>query len=171
MALPELANQLRFRNVSWRDGSRGRQVSRFAAARIRTAHHHLNGYPPGDEMWLLCERPGDKAAATRFWFSTLPATTSIKTLVRFAKLRWRVERDYQELKEELGLDHFEGRKWRGFHHHVTMCAVAHAFLALQRALFPPEDAALDAADGEETFAICDLASDRPLPLVLSQRRA
>ncbi|MCX5732692.1 MAG: IS701 family transposase, partial [Deltaproteobacteria bacterium] len=68
-----------------------------------------------------------------------------KRLVYIAKLRWRVERDYQDLKEEIGLDHYEGRTWRGFHHHATLCDVAHAFLALRRALSPPEQDALDVA--------------------------
>jgi SRSO17 transposase len=71
----------------------------------------------------------------------------VRGLIRLAKLRWRVERDYQELKQELGLDHFEGRSWRGFHHHAALCASAHAFLALRRAPFPPEEESLDAPDG------------------------
>jgi hypothetical protein len=79
--------------------------------------------------------------------SNLPATTSLKDLVRLAKLRWRVERDYLDLKEEIGLDHFEGRSWRGFHHHVTLCAAAHAFLALNRALSPPAGPSVDPAHG------------------------
>ncbi len=71
----------------------------------------------------------------------------MRGLIRLARLRWRVERDYQEMKQEIGLDHFEGRTWRGFHHHAALCAAAHAFLALRRALFPPEEESLDAADG------------------------
>lgn len=134
--------------VHWREGSRGRQGSRFGAVRIRTAHLHLQGAPPGDEQWLLYEWPADEKEPTKFWFSTLPATTPLKKLVRLAKLRWRVERDYQELKQEIGLDHFEGRGWVGFHHHATLCAVAHGFLALRRALFPPEQDAMDAPRGE-----------------------
>ena len=66
-------------------------------------------------------------------------STTLKRLVYLAKIRWRVERDYQEMKSELGLDHFEGRTWRGFHHHVALVAAAHAFLALTRALFPPDE--------------------------------
>ena len=97
----------------------------------------MNGAPPGDEQWLLCQWPQGAQAPTKFWLSSLSADTSIRTLVRLAKLRWRVERDYQEMKQELGLDHFEGRTWRGFHHHATLCAMAHAFLALRRALPPP----------------------------------
>ena len=133
------------RTVSWREGSRGRQKSFFGAIRVRCAHHHLQGKPPGDEQWLLYEWPSDEEEPTKFWLATLPARTPVKDLVRLAKLRWRVERDYQEMKQEIGLDHFEGRGWRGFHHHATLCAVAHGFLALRRALFPPEEDALDPA--------------------------
>jgi SRSO17 transposase len=134
-----------YRRVTWREGSRGKQTSRFAAVRIRSAERRTKGRPPGDEEWLLCEWPEAEKTPTKFYLSSLPANTSLKSLVRAARLRWRVERDYQELKQEIGLDHFEGRTWRGFHHHVALCAVAHAFLALQRALFPPEETDLDAA--------------------------
>jgi len=140
-----LAGTLKYRSVSWREGSRGWQSSRFAAVRIRTAHRHMNGAAPGAEQWLLCQWPDGEDAPTKFWLSNLPAGTSTRTLVRLAKLRWRVERDYQEMKQELGLDHFEGRTWRGFHHHATLCAVAHGFLALRRALSPPEPSQVDAA--------------------------
>jgi SRSO17 transposase len=134
-----------YRRVTWREGSKGKQTSRFLALRVRSAERHTKGRLPGAEEWLLCEWPDRNSAPTKFYFSSLPATTSLKSLVRAARLRWRVERDYQEMKQEIGLDHFEGRTWRGFHHHATLCAVAHAFLALQRALFPPEDAEVDAA--------------------------
>jgi SRSO17 transposase len=97
-------------------------------------------------VWLIVEwRPGNDEL--KFYVSDLPASTPRKQLVRFVKLRWRVERDYQELKGQVGLDHFEGRTWRGFHHHATLCAVAHGFLAIQRRLFPPEQLPLDVADG------------------------
>jgi SRSO17 transposase len=134
-----------YRHVTWREGPRGKQSSRFVARRVRSAERRTKGRPPGDEEWLLCEWPDGEPAPTKFYFSSLPPSTSLKALVRAAKLRWRVERDYQELKQEIGLDHFEGRMWRGFHHHATLCAVAHAFLSLQRALFPPDEADLDAA--------------------------
>jgi len=133
--------------VRWREGSRGWQKSRFAAVRVRTAHRHQNGKPPSDEQWLLCHWPEDSEAPIKYWLAALPATTSIGALVRLAKLRWRIERDYQEMKQEIGLDHFEGRTWRGFHHHAALCATAHAFLALQRALFPPEEDQVDIAHG------------------------
>ena len=139
----DLCRTLTAHQVSWRQGSAGWQRSRFAAIRVRTAHGHTKGAAPGFEQWLLCEWRGDDAEPTKFWLSNLPPRTSLQTLVRFAKLRWRVERDYQELKQEIGLDHFEGRTWRGFHHHATLCAVAHGFLALRRALFPPEPSEVD----------------------------
>ena len=143
ISVRDLSLTLPFRKVSWRQGSRGWQSSRFAAVRIRTAHRHTIGAAPGPEQWLLCEWPASEAAPKKFWLSNLPPKASITTLARLAKLRWRVERDYQELKQEIGLDHFEGRTWRGFHHHAALCAVAHAFLALRRALFPPEPSEVD----------------------------
>jgi SRSO17 transposase len=132
-----------FRKVSWRQGSRGRMSSRFAFLRVHGAGRHARRRPPSDEQWLICEWPRDEDTPAKYYLSTLPATTSHRELVRFAKLRWRIERDYQELKQEIGLDHFEGRMWRGFHHHAALCAVAHAFLALRRALSPPEPDAVD----------------------------
>ena len=169
ITLKLLVPTLRFRTVKWREGSRGWQGGRFAAVRIRTAHGHKKGTAPGAEQWLLCQETGNARAPYKQWFSTLPATTSIATLVRFAKLRWRVERDYQELKGELGLDHFEGRTWRGFHHHATLCAVAHGFLALRRALFPPEESAMDAADGSQRHATDSTATHRHVPAMPSFR--
>lgn len=145
VAVSDLAAGLRYRKVTWRTGTRGPMSSRFAAVRIRTAHEHGRGRPPGPEEWLLCEWPKDESAPTKFYLSSLPKKTSLKELVRKAKLRWRIERDYQDMKNEVGLDHFEGRKWRGFHHHAALCAAAHAFLALRRALSPPEEGAMEPA--------------------------
>ncbi len=133
------------RSVTWREGSRGVQRSRFGAIRVRTAHRHVLGDPPGDEQWLVYEWPKGEDNPTKFYLCNLGASTPLKRLVHLAKLRWRVERDYQEMKQELGLDHFEGRSWKGFHHHATLCAVAHGFLALRRALFPPEASSMDPA--------------------------
>jgi SRSO17 transposase len=148
MAIQKFAAEIgrsNYRTVTWRQGSKGKQSSQFYATRVRTAVRFEKGHPPSDEQWLLCEWPDDEPAPTKFYLSTLPETTSLKSLVRLARLRWRVERDYQELKQEIGLDHFEGRTWRGLHHHATLCAVAHGFLALRRALFPPEEDAVDAS--------------------------
>lgn len=165
ISIEKLAPTLTFRKVTWREGSRGWQAGRFAAVRIRTAHEHLNGCKPGNEQWLLCQWFDGDAAPSKYWLSTLPPDTSARTLVRLAKLRWRVERDYQELKQEIGLDHFEGRTWRGFHHHVALCAVAHAFLALRRALFPPEETETDAGDGTPAPSAGVAAVARHLPAV------
>jgi SRSO17 transposase len=165
-AIGALGRRLSFRKVTWREGTRGKQSSRFAAVRIRTAHHHVRSVPPGSEQWLLVEWPDGEDAPTKHWLSNLPATTSVVALVRLAKLRWRVERDYQDLKGELGLDHFEGRTWRGFHHHATLCAVAHGFLALQRALFPPEETEVDTSGGPPLLATGGAPENRMVPAVL-----
>jgi SRSO17 transposase len=134
----------RYKTVTWREGTRGKMTSKFLAYRVRPAEGHTKGKLPAEEQWLLCEWPSaDKEP--KFHLATLPAHFSLRALVRVTKLRWRVERDYQDLKGEIGLDHFEGRTWRGFHHHATLCAVAHGFLALRRALFPPEQSEMDAA--------------------------
>jgi SRSO17 transposase len=152
-----------FRRVSWREGIRGRQSSKFACLRVRPAERHTKGRPPDEEHWLISEWPEGESSPSKFHLSSLPASTSAKELIRLMKLRWRVERDYQELKGEIGLDHFEGRTWRGFHHHATLCAAAHAFLALRRALFPPEHPELDARHGAAPSPSRAAPADRLLP--------
>jgi SRSO17 transposase len=133
--------------------------SKFLVYRVRPAERHTKGRPPDEEQWLNCQWAASEKAP-KFHFSNLPARTSLKELIRTLKLRWRVERDYQEMKGELGLDHFEGRSWRGFHHHATLCAVAHGFLALRRALFPPEQSDVDAAHGPASPATDCAQEDR-----------
>lgn len=150
ISIGELAKELNYRPVTWREGTKGKQTSRFAAVRVNTAHKHTQGGTPGPEEWLLCEWPAEESSPTKHYLISLPANTPIRELVRVAKLRWRVERDYQDLKNEVGLDQFEGRSWPGFHHHAALCAAAHAFLALRRALFPPEHDSMDIADGAAT---------------------
>jgi SRSO17 transposase len=140
MTVTELANSLpldAWRKITWRKGSRGKQSGRFAAVRIRTARRHGVGAPPGIEQYLLCEWPQGAEKPEKFYLSNLPPKTAKRRLVYLAKLRWRIERDYQEMKGELGLDHFEGRGWRGFHHHFACVAAAHAFLTVERVLSPP----------------------------------
>jgi SRSO17 transposase len=127
----------RFRTVSWREGTAGPLRSRFAALRVRAAHRDYLLPEPRGEEWLLVEWPKDAPEPTKYWLSTLAPHTSLKKLVRTVKLRWRIDRDYQELKDELGLNHYEGRGWRGFHHHATLCIAAYAFLIGERGLFPP----------------------------------
>lgn len=156
----------RYKTVSWREGTRGKLSSKFLAYRVHPAEKHTKGRPPGQEQWLLCEWQSCDTEP-KFYFSTVPASVSLKELVRITKLRWRVERDYQDLKGEVGLDHFEGRSWRGFHRHATLCAVAHGFLALRRALFPPIQDEVDAAGSTEATPTDPVGADRLVPAVHS----
>jgi len=132
-SLPEGA----WKTVVWRQGVKQKLRSRFAALRVRPAHRDYWRAEPYPEEWLLIEWPKGEAEPTKYWLSTLPATVSLTELVRMAKHRWIIERDYQELKQELGLGHFEGRGWRGFHHHATLCIVAYGFLVAERNRFSP----------------------------------
>ena len=125
------------RHVAWREATRGTMRSRFAALRVRVAHRDYWRDQPRPEQWLLIEWPREEKEPTKYWLSNLPASLSLRKLVAIAKLRWRIERDYEELKQELGLGHFEGRNWRGFHHHATLSIAAYGFLVQERCLFPP----------------------------------
>lgn len=128
-----------WQDICWREGTRGKITSRFFFSRVRPAHRDENRHEPRDVEWLIAEWPRGEAEPTKFWFSTMPVDTPLDQLVRLAKLRWRIERDYEELKGSIGLDHYEGRGWRGFHHHGSLCIAAYAFLAAERArLSPPE---------------------------------
>jgi len=127
----------RYRSVTWREGSAGKLRSRFAALRVRPAHRDTCRATPRPEEWLLIEWPAGEAEPTKYFLSTLPAATSLKELVALAKLRWRIERDYQDMKQELGLGHYEGRGWRGFHHHAALAIAAYGFLGSQRSPIPP----------------------------------
>jgi SRSO17 transposase len=126
-----------WRRVTWRQGTNAPLASRFAAVRVRPAHRDYKAATPRAEEWCLIEWPVGEAEPTKFWLSTLPANTSRTSLVRHAMLRWRIERDYQEMKQEIGLGHYEGRGWRGFHHHATLCIAAYGFLIAERATIPP----------------------------------
>jgi SRSO17 transposase len=128
MALPPSA----FRKLTWREGTNTKLSSRFAAVRVRPAHRDYRGDVPRDEEWLLIEWPQGEPEPTKYFLSTLPADIPRKELVAAAKMRWRIERDYQELKQEFGLNNFEGRNWRGFHHHATLCIAAYGFLVGER---------------------------------------
>ena len=134
LSLPKTA----FRPVAWREGSKAALSSRFAALRVRPAHRDPRRQTPRPTEWLLIECPAGEDEPSKYWLSTLPADTPLKDLVAAAKGRWRIERDYQELKQELGLGHYEGRSWRGFHHHATLCIAAYGFLVAERSLFPPD---------------------------------
>jgi SRSO17 transposase len=133
MSLPSTA----FQEVTWREGTERKLRSRFAAVRIRPAHRDYWKAEPHAQEWLLIEWPRGETEPTKYWMSTLPANTRLKALVKMAKHRWIVERDYQELKQEMGLGHFEGRNWRGFHHHATLCIAAYGFLVAERNRFSP----------------------------------
>src|ERR671912_529977 len=126
-----------WRGVTWREGTAGELTSRFAAVRVRPAHGDTARTEPRPEEWFLVEWPEGEKEPTRYWLSTLPETASLEELVATAKLRWRIERDFEELKQELGLGHFEGRGWRGFHHHASLCIAAYAFLVAERCRFSP----------------------------------
>ena len=132
LGLPKRA----WRTVRWREGSTDWLSSRFARVRVRVGHNKLVPEKLLPE-WLLIEWPEGEAEPTKYWLSTLPSNISFRQLVDLAKMRWRVERDYQDLKQEVGLDHYEGRGWRGFHHHATLCIAAYGFLIAEQAMIPP----------------------------------
>ncbi len=123
--------------LTWREGTNTELASRFAAVRLRPASRDFNLTEPHPEEWLLIEWPEDEVEPTKYWLSNLGPGTSTEDLVYQAKLRWRIERDYQELKQELGLGHYEGRGWRGFHHHASLCIAAYGFLVSLRATISP----------------------------------
>lgn len=120
-----------WKKVRWREGTKGWLESRFWAARVQTSHRYQDGRAPGKEVWLLVEWPESEDAPTKYSLCDLPASYTLRRLVRLIKCRWKIEQDYHQLKEELGLDHYEGRHWQGWHHHVTMVMMAHAFLTLE----------------------------------------
>jgi SRSO17 transposase len=132
LGLPKRA----WRTIRWREGSADWLSSRFARVRVGVGHNQLIPELLLPE-WLLIEWPDGETEPTKYWLSTLPADVSFHRLVDLAKLRWRIERDYQELKQEVGLGHYEGRGWRGFHHHATLCIAAYGFLLAERATIPP----------------------------------
>jgi SRSO17 transposase len=133
LGLPKTA----WRTIKWREGTAEPMSSRFARVRVRVAHrdYTLTNSRPGE--WLLIEWPAGAGEPTKYWLSTLPEDITFRKLVDLTKLRWRIERDYQELKQEVGLGHFEGRSWRGFHHHATLCVAAYGFLVSERETIPP----------------------------------
>src|SRR6266853_1668011 len=138
-SVKDLALSLRaraWRTIKWREGTNDWLSSRFARVRVHVASSHERPGKPSKE-WLLIEWPEGEDAPTKYWLSTLPRNITFRDLVDAAKLRWRIERDYEELKQEVGLGHFEGRGWRGFHHHATLCIAAYGFLISERETIPP----------------------------------
>ena len=143
-----------FQEITWREGTDRKLRSRFAAVRVRAAHRDYEKAEPHAEEWLLIEWPRGEAEPNKYWISTLPLNTKLKALIKMAKHRWIIERDYEELKQELGLGHFEGRNWRGFHHHATLCIAAYGFLVAERSHFSPS-----ARVGNLGFAACGPVRD------------
>jgi SRSO17 transposase len=131
MSLPKGA----WRTVTWRQGTNQRLSSRFARVRVRTSP--IRRARERAEETLLVEWPKGEAEPSQYWLCTLPESTSFRRLVDIAKMRWRIERDYQDLKQEIGLGHYEGRGWPGFHHHGTLCIAAYGFLVSERETIPP----------------------------------
>ncbi len=130
-----------WQTVTWREGTADHLSSRFARLRVGVSNPHQRDAPP-TEQWLLIEWPRNEAEPTKYWLSTLAHDISFRRLVDCAKLRWRIERDYQELKQEVGLGHYEGRGWRGFHHHAALCIAAYGFLICERQTIPPSGPAI-----------------------------
>jgi SRSO17 transposase len=124
-------------NIKWREGTAEWLSSRFARVRVRVAHRDYKLTTSRPEEWLLIEWPEGEKEPTKYWLSTLPKDICFRDLVDLTKLRWRIERDYQELKQEVGLGDFEGRGWRGFHHHASLSIAAYGFLVSQRETIPP----------------------------------
>jgi SRSO17 transposase len=125
-----------WRKIRWREGSADWLSSRFARVRVRAAHTYLPAEQIYEE-WLLIEWPEGEDEPTKYWLSTLPGEIGFEAFVDCTKLRWRIERDYLELKQEIGLGHYEGRGWIGFHHHATLSIASYAFLISERETIPP----------------------------------
>ena len=126
-----------WQTITWRDGSNTPLTSRFARWRVRPAHDDASRSEPAEVEWLLVEWPEGAAEPDHYWLSTMAADISLERMVDLAKLRWRIERDYLELKQEVGVGHYEGRGWRGFHHHATLCIAAYGFLISEKETIPP----------------------------------
>ena len=134
MSAKQLAEKLPasvWKTIKWRQGTKRRLVSRFASIRVQPAHKPAKGEKRPPRQWLLVEWPRGEPEPTKFWFANLPPQTGLARLVALAKIRWRIEQSYQQLKEELGLDHYEGRGFMGWQHHVTMSMLAYGFLLLE----------------------------------------
>jgi SRSO17 transposase len=131
VSLKDLAAQTRLRKVTWREGTKGKLSGHFAWLRVWPGGGWATGQCAfAEPIWLLIERQAD--GKLKYAFSNLPPETTRLQAVRLWKSRWPVEQGYQQMKEELGLDHFEGRSWRGFHHHVCLVMLAYGFLALEQ---------------------------------------
>jgi SRSO17 transposase len=155
-ALAQTLAEDAWQTITWRDGTAEPLTSRFARLRVRAAHRDYQLSECRPEEWLLIEWPEGEEQPTKYWLSHLSEEIAFERLVDLTKLRWRIERDYQELKQEVGLSHYEGRGWRGFHHHATLCIAAYGFLISERETIPPS-------------GYC-AAACRPQPAVPDRRR-
>ncbi|MBV8157278.1 MAG: IS701 family transposase [Dyella sp.] len=151
-ALAESLPAKAWKTVTWREGTNTELASRFAAVRLRVASRDYNLAQPRAEEWFIVEWPDGDKEPLKYWLSTLPETMTLQDLVATTKMRWRIERDYRELKQELGLGHYEGRGWRGFHHHASLCIAAYGFLLSARETIPPSG-----------FAITESREKPPVP--------
>ena len=138
--------------IEWREGSNFTLRSRFARVRVRAAHREQLRTQQRPEEWLLIEWPEGHKEPMKYWLSTLDEDVSLQRMVFEAKMRWRIERDYQDLKQEVGLGHYEGRGWRGFHHHASLSIAAYGFLMAQQ-LRHPEGAGKKNGAGIEEPAV------------------
>ena len=145
-----------WQTITWRDGTAEPLTSRFARLRVRAAHRDYQRSECRSEEWLLIEWPEGEDQPTKYWHSNLSDEIAFKRLVDLTKLRWRIERDYQKLKQEVGLGHYEGRGWRGFHHRATLCIAACGFLISERKTIPPSG--------------CRAAACCPQPAIPDRRR-
>jgi SRSO17 transposase len=152
MSVKELAFEVdpsQWLSVEWREGTNFTLRSRFARVRVRAAHRDQQRTELRPQEWLLIEWPEGHKEPMKYWLSTLSEDTSLQRMVLEAKMRWRIERDYQDLKQELGLGHYEGRGWRGFHHHASLSIAAYGFLMVQQLRHPQGVGKKNAARREE----------------------
>ncbi len=155
-----------WQEVRWREGSKGPLEGRFAAIPAQPSRGHAHQQVTETMGWLLMEWPPGADAPAKYWLSNLPPETSLRELVYWAKLRWWIEQNYQQLKQEIGLDHFEGRTWNGWHHHVTLCMIAFNFLVLEMLrgkknfwVDPPQEPAGAAASSGDFFGCLSPVSE------------
>lgn len=130
-----------FRKTTWRQGTKGDLHAKFARVRVRSAERCTKGKPPSEPLWLLIELNPQEKRPFKFYLSSLPEKTPMKVLVDLVKMRWRIEMDYRDMKQHLGLDQYEGRTWGGFHRHFAMVVLMHTFIALHRERFSPRSEA------------------------------
>jgi SRSO17 transposase len=152
LSMKELAHALpagQWHNVEWREGSNFTLRSRFARVRVRAAHRDYQRDALRPEQWALIEWPEGHKEPMKYWLSTLPQDMPIERMVLEAKMRWRIERDYQDLKQDLGLGDYEGRGWRGFHHHASLAIAAYGFLMAQQLRYPGVEGKKNSARSKE----------------------